>query len=87
MKKIYFWGAGSAVKDICLIINKINDIKPTWEIMGFIDKDPVLSGQKFLGFPIISVDELPYGNNFYGICAPRRGIHGCLRYFDCTINR
>ena len=68
MKKIYFWGAGSAVKDICLIINKINDIKPTWEIMGFIDKDPVLSGQKFLGFPIISVDELPYGNNFYGIC-------------------
>jgi sugar O-acyltransferase (sialic acid O-acetyltransferase NeuD family) len=68
MKKIFIFGSGDVVKDICLLINKINDINPTWEIMGFIDKDPALIGQEILGLPIISLDKITIENNYFGIC-------------------
>ena len=68
MKKIFIFGAGSVVKDICQIIDKINNIKPTWAILGFVDNDPNLSGKKLLGIPIIKFSELTDSKEFYGIC-------------------
>ena len=68
MGKIFIFGAGAAVKDICLIIDKINNIKPTWTILGFVDNDPNLSGQKLLGLPIVKFSELTDSKELHGIC-------------------
>ena len=68
MKNIFIFGAGSVVKEICQIIDKINKIKPTWKIVGFVDNDPNLSGKKLLGIPIIKFSELNESEEFYGIC-------------------
>ena len=67
-KKLFIFGAGAVVKDICKIIDKINDIKPTWSVLGFVDNDKKLSGQKILGLPIVNISELPDSNKIYGIC-------------------
>jgi len=68
MGKIFIFGAGLVVKDICLIIDKINNIKPTWTILGFVDNDPNLSGKKLLGLPIVKFSELTDSKELYGIC-------------------
>lgn len=37
LKKILIYGAGGFGKEVASIINKINEIKPEWNIIGFID--------------------------------------------------
>ena len=36
-KQIAVFGAGGFGKEVVSIINKINEIKPTWEFIGFFD--------------------------------------------------
>ena len=67
-KKLFIFGAGAVVKDICIIIDKINDIKPIWTVLGFVENDKNLSGKSILGLPIINFSELPDSNEIYGIC-------------------
>lgn len=67
-KKLYIFGAGAVAKDICSIIQKINDIKPMWKVLGFVDKDKDLIGKLILDLPIIKFSELPDSNEIYGIC-------------------
>lgn len=40
MKKIYVVGAGGFGRELIWWIKDINKVKPTWEIMGFLDDDP-----------------------------------------------
>jgi len=37
LKKIAVFGAGGFGKEVVCVINKINEIKPTWEFIGFFD--------------------------------------------------
>lgn len=37
MKKIAIYGAGGFGREIACLINKINEIEPTWELVGFFD--------------------------------------------------
>jgi sugar O-acyltransferase (sialic acid O-acetyltransferase NeuD family) len=37
MDKIAIYGAGGFGKEVACIINKINEKKPTWDLIGFID--------------------------------------------------
>ena len=37
MKPIAIYGAGGFGKEVACIINKINEKKPTWELLGFFD--------------------------------------------------
>lgn len=47
MKPIAIYGAGGFGKEVACMINKINEIKPTWNLIGFfddgIDKDIAIS--------------------------------------------
>lgn len=67
-KKLFIFGAGAVVKDICIIIDKINDIKPIWTVLGFVDNNKKISGNLILGLPIINFSELPNSDEIYGIC-------------------
>ena len=37
LKQIAIFGAGGFGKEVACVINKINEIKPTWEFIGFFD--------------------------------------------------
>lgn len=37
MKPILIYGAGGFGKEVACLINEINEIEPTWEILGYID--------------------------------------------------
>ena len=49
LKKILIYGAGGFGKEVASIINKINENKPTWELLGFID-DGVKQGTQISHF-------------------------------------
>lgn len=44
MKKIAIYGAGGFGRETACLINKINEVKPEWELIGFFDDNPSLKG-------------------------------------------
>lgn len=62
MKKIAIYGAGGFGREIACLLNKINEIEPTWEMIGFFDdgltKDSEVS---HFGKVLGGIDEL---NNY-----------------------
>lgn len=49
MQKIAIYGAGGFGKEVACILNKINEKKPTWDLIGFID-DGLVKGTKISHF-------------------------------------
>lgn len=45
MKKIAIYGAGGFGRETACLINKINEVKPEWELVGFFDDNPSLKGK------------------------------------------
>lgn len=45
MKDIAIFGAGGFGREVACIINKINEVEPTWNLIGFFDDNPNLKGQ------------------------------------------
>lgn len=37
MKKIAIFGAGGFGREVACLLNKINEVEPTWELLGFFD--------------------------------------------------
>lgn len=56
MKDIVIIGAGNP--DIIRLIEEINDVKPIYNILGFLEKKSDISKQEFMGYPILGGDEL-----------------------------
>ena len=53
MKNIVIIGAGGVGREVSLIIEKINKLKATWNLIGFID-DNINSWNKVInGYPVI----------------------------------
>ena len=67
-KKIFIFGAGSAGREILHLIYAINDKLPTWEVLGYVDNDPELIGQKIDDIQVYKHEDLPVSKDFYGIC-------------------
>lgn len=44
MKKIAIYGAGGFGRETACLINKINEVQPEWELVGFFDDNPSLKG-------------------------------------------
>jgi sugar O-acyltransferase (sialic acid O-acetyltransferase NeuD family) len=62
MDKIAIYGAGGFGKEVACILNKINEKKPTWDLIGFID-DGLELGTKVSHFGEI-LGGIDYLNNF-----------------------
>jgi sugar O-acyltransferase (sialic acid O-acetyltransferase NeuD family) len=61
MQKIAIYGAGGFGKEVACILNKINEKKPTWDLIGFID-DGIEKGTKISHFGEI-LGNIDYLNN------------------------
>lgn len=44
MKKIAIYGAGGFGREAACLINKINEVRHQWELIGFFDDNPLLKG-------------------------------------------
>jgi sugar O-acyltransferase (sialic acid O-acetyltransferase NeuD family) len=70
MKDLYIIGAGGFGREVAWIVERINSIKPTWNLKGFIDDNETLWGSKegeyhvFGGCEYLSVLE-----DVYAVCA------------------
>ncbi|HHT23624.1 MAG TPA: hypothetical protein GXZ87_10015 [Bacteroidales bacterium] len=53
MKKIIILGAGGASFNIIEYIEDINDVKPTWDLIGLLDDNISLLGSIIKGYPVI----------------------------------
>ena len=73
MKNIVIYGAGGFGKEVAWLIENINQIIPTWKILGFIDdKYPTLMSKKmFFGYPLLGgFDWLDkYDGELYLVCS------------------
>lgn len=59
MKNIVIVGAGGVGRETSLIIQKINELKPTWNLMGFVDDNINTWGNIINGYPVIGgIDSL-----------------------------
>lgn len=45
MKDIAIYGAGGFGREVACILEKINEVEPTWHLVGFFDDDPSLKGK------------------------------------------
>lgn len=50
MKDIAIYGAGGFGKEVACLIKRINEKNPTWNLIGFFDDDPRLTGQMISHF-------------------------------------
>lgn len=53
MKDIVIIGAGGVGREVTLIIEQINSLKPTWNILGFIDDNPNSLGKVIHRYKVI----------------------------------
>lgn len=66
MKELFLVGAGSGSREILLLIDRINQKSPEWNVLGFIDEDPRLVGTEIDGVPVFGPDNEFRGPHFYG---------------------
>lgn len=46
-------GAGGFAREAAAAVRAINDMRPTWQLRGFLDDDPALHGTERAGLPIL----------------------------------
>lgn len=71
MKNLIIIGAGGVGREVALIIEQINYLEPTWELIGFIDDDIDNWGKTINGYSIIGGTESLkfYDENYYILIA------------------
>lgn len=70
MKDLYIIGAGGFGREVAWLIERFNEVEPTWNIKGFIDDDESLWGTKEDEYEVIGGCEyLKQQGNIYAVCA------------------
>ena len=44
MRKLYIIGAGGFGREVAWLVERINQIKPTWDMCGFLDDNTSIHG-------------------------------------------
>ena len=42
MKEIAIYGAGGFGREVACLINRINEVEPAWNLVGFFDEDVIV---------------------------------------------
>ena len=79
MKKIFIFGAGSGSQEVLLAIEQINQLTPTWEVLGFIEKSPELIGTEINGYSVYSLENIDL--------KPITPVHGVCGVLDSKIRQ
>ena len=57
MDKIVIVGVGGFGREVAWLIERINSVKPTWELVGFVDDNKALMGDNISGYPVVGDSE------------------------------
>jgi len=71
MKKIVIVGVGGFGREVAWLIERINSIQPTWDLIGFVDDNKLLTGEIISGYPVLG-DSVWLNNqteDIYAVCA------------------
>ena len=69
MKKILIFGAGEGSQEILrVIIEDINKLHSTWEVLGYIDPDKSLKGKVIAGYKVLGARYKGDPSGIYGTC-------------------
>ena len=70
MKDLYIIGAGGFGREVAWLVERINEVNPTWNLRGFIDDNESLWGSVEGEYLVLGGCEyLNYLNNVYAVCA------------------
>ena len=53
MKDIVIIGAGGVGREVAWIIEEINEVKPTWNIVGFVDENREMHNKELNGYKVL----------------------------------
>lgn len=53
MRRLVFLGAGTAVAEIMGIVNAINKVRPSYNVIGVLDDNPELEGESVFGLKVL----------------------------------
>ena len=66
MKNLIIIGAGGVGREVSLIVQQLNHLEKTWNLMGFVDDDIERIGQVINGYSVIGrIDTLNFYNDDY----------------------
>ena len=70
MNKLIIIGASGFGREVAWLAERINAIKPTWDLLGFIDDNPDLAGSLINGYPVLgnTSSVSGYDDSFF-VCA------------------
>ena len=68
MKTLFIVGAGSGSREILLLVHRINQAAPQWDVAGFVDEDPKLVGTEVDGVKVYGKDHPFRGPGYHGVC-------------------
>lgn len=57
MKKLIIFGAGGFGREVAWAVERINQVSPTWDLLGFMDDDDGIQGKKINGYPVLGKTE------------------------------
>lgn len=70
MKDLYIIGAGGFGREVAWLVERINAVEPTWNLVGFIDDDESKWGTNEDDYPVLGGCEyLKKLGNVYAVCA------------------
>lgn len=71
MQKLVIIGAGGFGREVAWLVERINRVKPTWELVGFVDDNDSLAGQTIGGYPVVGNNSwlTANGTDVFAVCA------------------
>lgn len=70
LKKLLIVGASGFGREVAWLVNRINQIQPTWELVGFLDDAPEIQNQLINGCPVVGTcDDVSDFRDAYFVCA------------------
>ena len=57
MKDIVIIGAGDFGREVAAVVERINELTPTWNLVGFVDDNPDILGQTIDGYNVVGDSE------------------------------
>lgn len=75
MKDLIIFGAGGFGREVAWLVERINKVEPTWNLLGFLDGDESIQGNDINGYRVIGREkEVNTYPDAYYVCAV-----GCSR--------
>lgn len=70
MQSLVVLGAGGFAREVAWLVGSLNDVAPTWELLGFLDDAVERHGQVLNGTPVLGgIEWLADHSEVYAVCA------------------